>query len=204
MRSTRDTQDIEHGLPGESATMRVPPRNRWQVLLIEYELLDAYWTQLHQRVWSSGLVLVGLTMLGIGLLSGGLDTGKVETQRVIGLIGGVAAVLSLGYFLLLQRLFTAQRVAEYRRDEVERELGMRSGLYLSFMRQSRLFGARGSARVAKRFAEGDEDLERELKEFASSPAAKSWLPQFLTDRMVWSLVPWILIGAWAALYVVKA
>ena len=204
MRSTREVQDGERGLPGESAAMSVPPRNRWQVLLIEYELLDAYWTHLHQRVWMSGLVLVGLTMLGIGFLASGMDTGTVETQRVIGLIGGVAAILSVGWWLLLRRLFTAQRVAEYRRSEVERELGMRSGLYMSFLRQSRLFGARGNARVARQFAEGDEDLEHELREFAASPAARPWLPQFMADRLVWSLVPWVLIGAWAALYIVKA
>lgn len=204
MRSAQEVQNGERGLPGESATMRVPPRNRWQVLLIEYELLDAYWTHLHQRVWMSGLVLVGLTMLGIGFLAAGMDTGKVETQRVIGLIGGVAAVLSVGWWLLLRRLFTAQRVAEYRRNEVERELGMRSGLYMSFLRESRLFRSRGSARVARKFAEGDEELEHELREFAASPAARPWLPQFMADQLVWSLVPWILIGAWVALYVVKA
>ena len=61
MRSTREVRDDK--LPGESVAMKVPPRNRWQVLLIEYELLDAYWSQLHQRVWMSGLALIGLIIL---------------------------------------------------------------------------------------------------------------------------------------------
>ncbi|MCZ6615506.1 MAG: hypothetical protein O6920_06990, partial [Chloroflexi bacterium] len=67
MRSTREVQERE--LPTESAAMRVPPRNRWQVLLIEYELIDAFGTHVQQRIWSSGLVLVGLTMVGISFLA---------------------------------------------------------------------------------------------------------------------------------------
>ena len=31
----------ERRIPAETAAMKVPPRNRWQVLLVEYELLDA-------------------------------------------------------------------------------------------------------------------------------------------------------------------
>ena len=32
----------ERRIPAETAAMKVPPRNRWQVLLVEYELLDSY------------------------------------------------------------------------------------------------------------------------------------------------------------------
>ena len=202
MRNSREVRD--DGLPGESATMRVPPRNRWQVLLIEYELLDAYWSQLHQRVWMSGLFLVGLSMIGIGFLAPILDAGEAETLNLIGLIGGVASLLTVGWWLLLRRLFTVQRVAEYRRNEIERELGMRSGLYLTFLRQSRLFGSRRASGVARRMAEGDEDLEAGLNEFASSAEARPWMPRFMAERLVWSLVPWVLIGAWAGLYLMKS
>ena len=202
MRSTREIQDGE--MPGEAAAMRVPPRNRWQVLLIEYELLDTYWAQLHQRIWMSGLVLVGLTMVGISWMAAIMDTGLVETQRMIGLIGGVSSLLAVGWWLLLRRLFTAQRVAEYRKNEIERELGMRSGLYLTVLRQSRQFGGGKSGALSKRLAEGDELLEHDLREFATSAEARPWLPRFMAERLVWSLVPWLLIAAWAALYILKA
>ncbi len=202
MRSTREVQERE--LPAESAAMRVPPRNRWQVLLIEYELIDAFGTHVQQRIWTSGLVLVGLTMVGISFLAVTMDTGKVETLRAIGLIGGVGSVLTVGWWLLLRRLFTGQRVAEYRKNEIERELGMRSELYLSFLRQSRLFGTRKAGSYARQLAEGDEDLEHDLQDFAGSAEAQPWLPRFMAERLVWSLVPWLLIGAWAALYVMKA
>ncbi len=201
MRSTREVQDGE--LPGESAAMRVPPRSRWQVLLMEYELLDAYWTHLHQRIWTSGLVLVGLSMVGISFLAVTMNAAKNESLQVIGLVGGVAALLSVGWWLLLRRLFSAQRIAEYRKIEIERELGMRSGLYLSFMRQGRLSGVRRSGSLVRGMAEGDDELEHDLREFASSPEARLWLPTFMAERVVWSVVPWVLIGAWVALYVLK-
>lgn len=197
LESRGDTQ------PGETATMRVPPRNRWQVLLVEYELLDAYWSQLAQRMWMSGLFLVGLSMIGIGFLAPILDAGEEESLRLIGLIGGVASLLTVGWWLLLRRLFTAQRVAEYRRNEIERELGMRSSLYLTFLRQARHFGSRRASTLARQMAEGDEDLEAGLREFATSAEGRPWMPRFLTERLVWSLVPWLLIAAWAGLYWLK-
>ena len=202
MRNTREVQDGE--MLGEAATMRVPPRNRWQVLLIEYELLDTYWAQLHQRIWMSGLVLVGLTMVGISWMAAIMDTGLVETQRMIGLIGGVSSLLAIGWWFLLRRLFTAQRVAEYRKNEIERELGMRSGLYMTILRQSRKFGAGKSGAMARQLAEGDDLLEHDLREFATSAEARPWLPRFMAERLVWSLVPWLLIAAWAALYALKS
>ena len=201
MRDTRETR--EESVSAEQAVMRVPPRNRWQVLLIEYELLDSYWAQLNQRVWLSGMVLVGLSMVGITFLATMLDAGVQETLNMIGLVGGVASLLTVGWWLLLRRLFTVQRVAEYRRNEIERELGMRSSLYLTFLRQSRLFGTRRGASLAGQMAEGDEDLETGLQEFSSSSEGRPWLPRFMAERLVWSLVPVVLIAAWAGLYVMK-
>ncbi len=194
----------EESVSAEQAVMKVPPRNRWQVLLIEYELLDSYWAQLHQRVWLSGMVVVGLSMVGITFLATMLESGTQETLNMIGLIGGVGALLTVGWWLLLRRLFTVQRVAEYRRNEIERELGMRSSLYLTFLRQSRLFGTRRGATLARHMAEGDEDLEAGLQEFSASAEGRPWLPRFMAERLVWSLVPLVLLAAWAGLYIMKA
>lgn len=190
--------------PAEEAAMRVPPRNRWQVLLIEYELLDGYWSGLQQRVWTSGLFLVGLSMIGIAFLAVTLKSGLQETKDLIGLIGGVAALLSVAWWLLLRRMFAAERVAEYRKNEIERELGMRSALYLTFLRQSRLFGARRGSSRARQLAEGDDEIEAGLKQLDASPQGRSLLPRLMAERLVWNLVPWLLIAAWAGLYVTKA
>ena len=66
-------------------------RGRWQVLLIEYELLDAYWSQLQQRVWMSGLVLVSLSMLGIVFLLTVMAPTRPQTTNSAGLLAIIAA-----------------------------------------------------------------------------------------------------------------
>ena len=193
----------EETLPGETAAMRVPPRSRWQVLLIEYELLDSFNADIQSRVWMSGLVLVGLSMVGLVFMATTLKSGGEETLRVIGLLGTVSTLLSLGWWILLRRLFTSQRITEYRRNEIERELGLRSGLYLTFLRDTRRADARRVSNLARQVSEGDEDLESNLTNVALSPAGQSWLPGFISDRLVWSLVPWLLIGTWVGLYLLK-
>ncbi len=203
-RETREPRVFrDDALPGEEAAMKVPPRNRWQILLIEYELLDGYWSGLQQRIWMSGLFLVGLSMVGIAFLSVTLKSGLQETQDMILLIGGVASVLTLAWLLLLRRMFAAERVAEYRKNEIERELGMRSTLYLTFLRQSRLFGARRGASSARQLAEGDDDIEASLRQLDSSHQGRGILPKFMAESLVWNLVPWLLIASWAGLYVMK-
>lgn len=201
MRNTQDTR--ADGLPGESATMKVPPRNRWQVLLVEYELLDASISQVTSRVWSSGLFLIGMSMLGISFLAATLPAGAAATLNLIVLLGGVASLLTMGWWLLLRRMFASQRVAEYRRDEIERELSMRTGLYLTALRQNRRFEARRAASMARQMAEGDEELEDGLRQFTASPEGRPWFPRIMAERLVWSLVPWLLIAAWGWLFVLK-
>ncbi len=187
----------------ETAAMSVPPKNRWQVLMVEYELLDSSIAQIMQRVWMSGLVLISLSLAGMAYLSVTLKPGLEETLRIIGLMGGVGSVLALAWWVMERRMFTAQRVAEYRRDEIERELGLRSGLYMTFLRQSRRLGSSRDSALARQMSEGDDDLQDDLKDLALSPAGKSSLPAFFSDRTLWSLVPWLLTLAWIGLYVVK-
>ena len=202
-RGTREPREDEQ--PGEMAAMKVPPRNRWQVLLLEYELLDAYWSQLQQRIWTSGLFLAGLSMVGIAFLAVTLKAGEQDTLNTIYLIGGVASVLSVGWWLLLRRIVAEERVSEYRKNEIERELGMRSSLYLAFLRKSRLFDTRRSSSVlAREMAEGDAELEAGLGDFATESPARPRLFRFLGERLVWNLVPLLLVAAWVWLYVMKS
>ena len=179
-------------------------RGRWQVLLIEYELLDAYWSQLQQRVWMSGLVLVSLSMVGIVFLLTVMDPTRPQTTDSVGLISIVASLLAVGWWLLLRRMFSGQKIAEIRRNEIEKELGMRSSLYLTFLRQNQKSGPRKSSNLARKIADGDDELELDLVNLSTNPDSTSWLPGFISDRWVWSVVPWLLIGSWVALYVIKS
>ncbi|MBI4311066.1 MAG: hypothetical protein HY681_04720 [Chloroflexi bacterium] len=206
IRAPRDTgfeREEREETTTERAAMSVPPRNRWQVLMVEYELLDSDIDQVTQRVWTGGLVLIGLSLVGLAFLAGNLKPGLTDSSRAIALVGTVGTVLSLGWFVLLRRLFTAQRIAEYRRNEIERELGLRSGLYMTFLRQSRRVGSSRESALARQLSEGDADLEEALQDVALSPEAHAKLPGFLSDRLVWSLVPWVLAAAWVGLYLVK-
>ncbi|PZC50837.1 MAG: hypothetical protein DK304_000543 [Chloroflexi bacterium] len=190
-------------MPAEQVAMKVPPRNRWQVLLVEYELLDAYWAALHARTWVSGMVVVGLSMIGITFQATMMQSGIEETSRMLALIGGICSLITFGWWLLIRRMFAAQRVAEYRRNEIERELGMRSSLYLTFLRQSRKFENRGTT-VARQLAEGDNELEQGLRDFGLSSEGKPWMPRLMSERLVWSVMPWLLIAAWGSLFLMKA
>jgi hypothetical protein len=182
--------------------MSVPPRNRWQVLMVEYELLDSYVGQVGQRVWTSGLVLVGLSLLGL-VSMGTMKPGLEDTARVVALVGGIGSALAVGWWVLLRRLFLVQRVAEFRRNEIERELGLRSGLYMTFLRQSRRVGSSRNSAIARQLSEGDAELEEDLRDLSQSPEAKVRIPRFLSDKLIWSLAPWLLIAAWAGMYLLK-
>ena len=85
----------ERRIPAETAAMKVPPRNRWQVLLVEYELLDAYLLTLSQRIWTSGLVLIGLSLIGIAFMAVGMDSSREETSSIIGLMAAAASVMAV-------------------------------------------------------------------------------------------------------------
>ena len=191
-------------VPGESAAMKVLPRNRWQVLLMEYELLDSYGTTLHQRIWMSALVLIGLSMVGVTFLAAGVSVDESEVLGVIGLVGTVASLITVGWWLLQRRLSALQEVGQYRKREIERELGMRTEIYLGFLRQSRHLRLRRRGTSARLFAEGDEVLEGDLQAFAASPESKPWFPRLMSERLVWNLVPWLLIAAWGVLYAMRA
>jgi hypothetical protein len=199
-RATQETREMLQ-LDEESNTI-VPQRSKWQVLLMEYELLDAFWTHIHGRIWSSGLVLVGLSMLGVAFLAVAMDPRSEFTAGVVGLVSTVAILLSLGWWLLLRRLHSMQRVAEYRKREIERDLGMRHELYLSFLRERRAPGRRPGP-VVQRLAEGDDALGQDLRGFAQSNEANPWLPRLMGEQLVWNSVPWLLIIAWAALLILK-
>ena len=116
----------ERRIPAETAAMKVPPRNRWQVLLVEYELLDAYLLTLSQRIWTSGLVLIGLSLIGIAFMAVGMDSSREETSSIIGLMAAAASVMAVVWWILQRRQFAMQAVAEFRKREIERERARRA------------------------------------------------------------------------------
>ena len=191
-------------IPAETAAMKVPPRNRWQVLLVEYELLDSYLHTLSQRIWTSGLVLIGLSLIGIAFMAVGMDSAREETSSVTALMAVAASIMAVVWWVLQRRLFSMQSVAEFRKREIEREMGMRSEIYLTFLRQGRHLKLRRREAVVKGLAEGDIQLEADLFRFVKTPEARPRFSRLMGERITWGLVPWILITSWVLLYFIKA
>lgn len=200
MKKVEERVSNGNGIPESAGTMRVPPSTRWQVLLMEYELLDGYWMHMHQRIWLSGIVLVILSTVGLTFLATGVVADGIGRLNVLSLIGAVAVVLTFGWWLLVRRLVALQRVTEYRKREIERELGIRMELYLAYLRQGRLMGLRSSGRIIQKLSEGDEQLQGDLEQFSRSSDAAPWFPRVMSERAVWNLLPWVFIAAWAALW----
>ena len=46
--------------------------------------------------------------------------------------------------------------------------------------------------------------QTDLVNLSTNPDSTSWLPGFISDRWLWSVVPWLIIGSWIALYVIKS
>ena len=61
-----------------------------------------------------------------------------------------------------------------------------------------------NAAISMQIADGDDELELDLVNLSANPDSSSWLPGFISDRWVWSVIPWLLIGSWIALYVIKS
>lgn len=193
----------ERRLPAETAAMKVPPRNRWQVLLVEYELLDSYLLTLTQRVWTSGLVLIGLSLIGIAFMAVGMDSTREETSSIIGLMATTASVMAVVWWILQRRLFSMQAVAEFRKREIEREMGMRSEIYLTFLKQGRNLKLRRRESMVKGLAEGDAHLEADLFRFIKTPEAQPKFARLMGERITWGMVPWVLMLSWILLYFLK-
>ena len=184
--------------------MQVPTRNIWQVLLMEYELLDAHWTHLHQRIWLSALVLIGLSMVGLTFLGTGLGLDVRTRIQVTLFVGTVAILLTIGWWFMIRRLLSSQKVVEYRKKEIEKELGMRMELYLAYAREGRGAHGRVGSRRFLQDEEEDTDLLRDLAAFTASPALEGTSLNLLGESQIWNFAPWLLVTAWIVLLGLQA
>ena len=122
----------------------IAQRSRAQLMLMEYELLDAYWVHLHQRIWLSALVVVGLTMIGVTFLASSAIPSDIRGQLMT-FVAVVAGLFTLGWWLLIRQMLLNQRVTEFRKKEMEREMGLRMQLYLGYAKNIRAYGRKNRA-----------------------------------------------------------
>jgi hypothetical protein len=138
-------------------------------------------------------------MLGITFLGTGMPTGTPQLTLVT-FVATVAILLTLVWWALVRRMLSYMRITEYRKREIERDLGMRMELYMGFARERR--GRRRAREAVQEMAEGKPDLREDLSSFLDSPVAPTMSPMVPGERVVWNLLPLLFIGAWAVLWII--
>ena len=119
---------------GYTPTATEPQRRQSQ--LVEYEILDSFWVHQHQWIWLSGLVLVTLSMFGMAVLPMGLAGHEMRTE-IISFVSVISIALTLTWWGMLRHMLNALSVAQHRKREIERSLGMRMEFYLAASRARR-------------------------------------------------------------------
>jgi hypothetical protein len=179
--------------------MQAVDSNRRQVLLIEYEILDSFWTHQHQWIWLSALVLITLSMLGMTFLPVGLSAHPLRVQ-IVSFVAAIAVILTAIWWGLLRQMLSSLRVVQHRKREIERGLGMRMELYMT---ASRLGRKRQRVRdLAQEEGMEDPELRADLADFVRMGAAKPGL--LPGEEMAWNLLPIFFIGAWIAFWFLVA
>ncbi|MBI4236346.1 MAG: hypothetical protein HY688_03205 [Chloroflexi bacterium] len=179
----------------ERPVLHAVDQSKRQVLLMEYEILDSYWTHHHQWIWLSGMVLIGLSMLGITFLPVGLSNNPLRGE-IVTFVGVIAGLLILIWWGLVRQMLGALRIVHHRKKEIEKLLGMRMELYLSFARAGR---RRQRVReMVQEEAGEDPELRADLADFLRTPGMR---PGFIPgEEWAWNLLPVLFLGAWAAFW----
>ena len=175
--------------------LQVVEPNRRQALLIEYEILDSFWTHHHQWIWLSGLVLIGLSMLGMTFLPVGLNANALQVQLVT-FVAVLAASLIVIWWGLLRQMLNSLQVVQIRKREIEKGLGMRMEIYMNMSLRG---GNRQRARqLAQEESEDDPELRADLADFMrNSPVKPGLLPG---EEIAWNLVPVLFLAAWGVFW----
>ena len=171
--------------------MQIAEPSRRQALLIEYEILDSFWTHQHQWIWLSGLILIALSMLGMTFLPVGLNSSPIQIQLVT-FVALLASSLIVIWWGLLRQMLGSLQVVQHRKREIEKGLGMRMELYMNMSRRG---GKRGRARqAAQEESEDDPELRADLADFMrNTPTKAGLLPG---EEIAWNLVPVLFLLAW--------
>jgi hypothetical protein len=171
--------------------LQVTEPGRRQTLLVEYEILDSFWTHQHQWIWLSGLILIGLSMLGMTFLPVGLDSNPIQVQLVT-FVAVLAGSLIVIWWGLLRQMLSSLQVVQHRKREIEKGLGMRMEIYMNMSRQG---GKRERVRkFAQDESEDDPELRADLADFMrNTPTKPGLLPG---EEIAWNLVPVLFLGAW--------
>ncbi len=180
-------------------TQPVTEPQRRQSQLVEYEILDSFWVHQHQWIWLSGLVLVTLSMFGMAVLPMGLAGHELRTE-IISFVSIISIALTFTWWGMLRHMLNSLSVAQHRKREIERNLGMRMEFYLAASRARR---KRDRIReFAQQEAGDDPELRADIADFLRSVTVR---PTFMSgEEAAWSVIPFLFIGAWVVFWAITA
>ncbi|MCX6032683.1 MAG: hypothetical protein NT169_25800 [Chloroflexi bacterium] len=105
---------------------------RISILLKEYEVSQAFSTQMGNQVWQTASIFIALSLAGIAFLG----QSSAHSWSRLGLIAiiALAAVSILTFWARILRRWTSfDGITQYRMREIERELGMWKNRYIDYM-----------------------------------------------------------------------
>lgn len=106
--------------------------DHYEVLLKEYEVSQAFSTQMGNQVWQTASIFIALSLAGIALLGEGSahSWARLSVISVVGL-ASIGILALWGH--ILQRWTSFDIITQYRMREIEGELGMWKNRYIDYM-----------------------------------------------------------------------
>ena len=185
--------------PLDRGMMSPPDPQRRQSQLVEYEILDSYWTHQHHWIWLSGLVLITLSMFGMTFLPVGLAGHSLQAE-IVSFISVIAVSLTVVWWGILRQMLNTLSVIQHRKREIERSLGLRMEFYLAAARAPRK-GQR-VREFAQQEAGDDPELRADLADFLRSSTARPGL--LPGENTAWNIIPMFFVVAWIAFWAIVA
>jgi hypothetical protein len=169
-------------------------KEHYEALLKEYEVSQAFSTQMGNQVWQTASIFIALSLAGIALLGEGSvhSWARLAVITVVGLAS--ISILAL-WGRILRRWTSFDAITQYRMREIEAELGMWKNRYIDQM-DSTMRGEEEDL-TANQDAETKERLTRLVQTNRSTYSYRSG------GRAV-TRIRQILMLAWAAMILSEA
>ena len=107
-------------------------KEHYEILLKEYEVSQAFSTQMGSQVWRTASIFIALSLAGIALLGQSADHSWARLSVISVVAFASVSILTL-WARALRRWTSFDAVTQYRMREIESELGMWKNRYIDYM-----------------------------------------------------------------------
>jgi len=107
-------------------------KGRYEILLKEYEVSQAFSTQMGSQVWQTASIFIALSLAGIALLGQSADHNWARLSVISVVAFASVSILAL-WARILRRWTSFDVITQYRMREIESELDMWKNRYIDYM-----------------------------------------------------------------------